>query len=473
MNGDVEDKDIVREMNGEIVATAKEMVDVSMTLTREETERRSSPERTSTSERVKFERTIEKIRSHASQTIAEVSEAAKRVALARRDRHMKELAEERKRSEEEILGYQEDLRIVNEELIAARKLLSILQSRFDAEIQESSGLSPEMIESVTGERDRARNDLATCEERLRVAKTANQDLRRELDESKREFDVMLRMRQEDAAVEGEQMESMKTTIDELESELETSRREASRLTRELKTSKLKCRGTARNVQQLKRELNDVKRALREKDSQLQDAVKRAATTVIDEVDRETAALRSTNKALKMKISQLESDVVTLSEERDERDMLRGMNDELRAAQINQIRVSEDYERQIHGLHELLAERDQQIHRLGVMLRREIAATDVETGSTPRLDDLRERVRSMQEAVGSMIESHFAQMAESANTVQTTYRQHRRSARKKHASPSTPQTMSPKELKAKLDRTFERASEIRKRHRSRVHRVTPT
>ena len=63
------------------------------------------------------------------------------------------------------------------------------------------------------------------------------------------------------------------------------------------------------------------------------------------------------------------------------------------------------------------ERDQQVQRLGEILQQEMAATDVETGATPRIEDLVDRVRHMQDAVASIVASHFEETSPSSKRAQ--------------------------------------------------------
>jgi len=79
---------------------------------------------------------------------------------------------------------------------------------------------------------------------------------------------------------------------------------------------------------------------------------------------------------------------------NQKDICLDRESELRDIQNQHLELSQDYEKQIRGLHDLLVERDQQVQRLGEILQQEMAKTDVETGSTPRIEDLVDRVRGI-------------------------------------------------------------------------------
>ena len=98
-----------------------------------------------------------------------------------------------------------------------------------------------------------------------------------------------------------------------------------------------------------------------------------------------------NKSLE-ELKELANNIVKKLE--NEKDLCSERENELRHVQNQHLELSRDYENQIRGIHDLLVERDQQVQRLGEILQQEMAATDVETGSTPRIEALVDRVRGV-------------------------------------------------------------------------------
>ena len=146
-------------------------------------------------------------------------------------------------------------------------------------------------------------------------------------------------------------------------------------------------------------LNELKDLLQEKERQTHEAVKRAAEMVLTEVQRATESAKRESDSLRSRVRSLEIERVRLQTKledammslENQKDICSERENELRHVQNQHLELSRDYENQIRGLHDLLVERDQQVQRLGEILQQEMAETDVETGSTPRIEALVDRV----------------------------------------------------------------------------------
>eukprot|EP00940_MAST-03C_sp_MAST-3C-sp2_P003181 g3181.t1 len=117
---------------------------------------------------------------------------------------------------------------------------------------------------------------------------------------------------------------------------------------------------------------------------LDEALRIAAEMVVDEVNKATKAARAENAQLLERVSELEGRIAQMEADKISREQY------IMDMQRREIDLGTEFESQISGLQELLTERDQQIRSLGLMLQRELKATDVESGSLPRVKDLQER-----------------------------------------------------------------------------------
>lgn len=199
----------------------------------------------------------------------------------------------------------------------------------------------------------------------------------------------------------------------------------------------------------------------ERTALLNEALAIAAEMVLEEVERATKKLREEKESYAKRAEYFDAKVADLEA------VIKAKDLDITQLQKREVETVASFEKQLGGLHELLAERDEQIQRLGEMLQREIDEADIESGAIPRIGDMQERVRCMQDAVDCIVNSHFEHESSTSfprTPVSTTFPRSTTpfSSTKKFApSPAACAVYS------ELERSFQRASDIKCRHKRRI------
>lgn len=366
---------------------------------------------------------LERIQIEATKTIHEIKLSAKKAAAVAEERYETELTDLTRSKDSEIESLREQLLKVHTEMEAMSRTNS-------KQIIQNKALSKHALSQSRSENMSLRSNLEVSQAKCKM-------LERNCEELRDDFEKQKRLEKENLKLKNE--------------ELEKSRLMHSNLRKE--------------IQVLQKERQAMKKLLSDKDGEMGHAVKHAAEMVLIEVQRAKESAKSEIENLRNRVHEIEMERNRLSMRlestqsalKEQRDLIREDHEkELRRIQNQHLELSQDYEKQIKGLHDLLVERDQQVQHLGEILQDEMNATDLDTGSTPRIEDLVNRVRHMQDAVSSIVAKHFEEESSPEKMMM----------KKKN---TTERMVSParNDVKSALKKSFNRASEIRRRQLRRL------